>query len=103
MSSDNPSAATGEVNLYDPPFTACPHHVFRKLRSDLPAARAVDPAGSRAATVVLSRYHDVIRVVRDCETFSSNVGLGPMSPAPVHVDPPEHARFRELLKPRLSP
>jgi cytochrome P450 len=26
-----------------------------------------------------------------------------MSPAPVHVDPPEHARFRELLKPRLSP
>lgn len=102
MASQNPNPETGEVNLHDPAFTACPHRVLSTLRADFPVARAIGPGGGKAVTVVVSRYEDVIRVLQDAETFSSDIGLGPMSPAPVHVDPPEHARFREALKPRLS-
>jgi len=100
MAADNPNPETGEVDLLSLSFASCPHDVFPRLRDSFPIARDAN-RGDRA-TFVISRGPDVIEALRN-PALSSRIELGGgLSPAPVHEDPPDHARFRDLLKPHLS-
>lgn len=100
MAEDNPNPETGEVDLLSPSFAQCPHEVFSRLQIDFPVALDANRGGR--STFVVSRARDVTEVLQNHECFSSRIELGALSPAPVFEDPPDHARFRDLLKPRLS-
>ena len=61
---------------------------------------------------VLTRYEDVLQVVRDDETFSLKAGLSipsnrqpgdPPSFRPGDLDPPESFKYRSILEPLVSP
>jgi len=57
---------------------------------------------------VLLRYEDVCRVMRDTDTFSRRFTSAYSSPkgdplVPIHLDPPEHGKYRRLINPLLSP
>jgi cytochrome P450 len=60
-------------------------------------------------TWVITRADDQRRILQDAETFSSNrdlflKALGEDLPmVPLEIDPPDHAKYRQLLNPLLSP
>ncbi|HLU78886.1 MAG TPA: cytochrome P450 [Burkholderiaceae bacterium] len=54
-------------------------------------------ARSDAGYVSVFRYADVLRVIRDHETFSSAVSRFPS--VPNGMDPPQHTPFRKLIEP----
>ena len=68
MADDNPNPETGEVNLFNPEFAACPQPVYRRMLDRCPVARAAftgDP--------VIAAYEDVIWALRHPEIFLSEV------------------------------
>ena len=75
----------------DDPLTAQAH-----LRARCPVAWADRAGGFWAVT----RYEDIVAVVRDSETFVNGGGpqWGKARP-PLEVDRPIHTRFRRLLQP----
>lgn len=82
--------------------------IFRHLRAHAPIARAEAYGGFW----VLSRYADIVRVVRDDETFSLRAGMtipsnrqdgDPPFVLPGDLDPPQSITFRRLLEPMVSP
>jgi cytochrome P450 len=81
-----------------------PHPIFRELRAADPVFWQEDP-GFYAVT----RHADVMRVLKDHETFSSADGTSIDSmPADairsiLHMDPPRHALVRKLLSVEFSP
>lgn len=82
-----------------------PHGAYRWLRDTCPVANTVGLYGD--ATVVISRYEDVIWALRHPEVFSSSVeamSIGQEHPLiPLQVDPPEHAKYRRALDPEFAP
>ncbi len=91
--------------LFDPAVADAPHDVYRRMREECPVARADNLVGE--PTVYVSRYSDVMWVLRHPEVFSSGPGaveIGQDQPLiPLQVDPPDHAKYRRMLDPEFSP
>ncbi|MEU6742098.1 cytochrome P450 [Streptosporangium sandarakinum] len=93
-----------DFDHHDPELTpdlACLVH--REIRETTPVAYSRAHGGMW----ILSRYDDVRAALRDHDTFSSASGVffpraeGTPPFAPLEYDPPEHTRFRALMKPPL--
>src|SRR4249919_3453704 len=97
----------------DPAVLECPYAFYDALRAEAPVH--LTPYGF----YLVSRYDDVLAVVRDFERFSSNMPFAAMAP-PAAVaeilkdaypgvptlltnDPPSHTRFRNLVNKAFSP
>lgn len=99
---------TARLNLMAPEVHADPYPFYAELRAKAPVCQ-IDPGGIWA----VSRYADVIQVLRDPETFSSQAWTERVSPPWLEynplaeslfvLDPPAHTRMRNLINPALSP
>ncbi|MDP9237089.1 MAG: cytochrome P450 [Chloroflexota bacterium] len=92
-----------DVNIFDNPLIAGnPFPFFAGLRKDAPVFK---PPGSPLA--IVSRYDDVVRILRDPVTFSSQVAVrepGERRPPTILFDdPPVHTRMRGLLTSAFTP
>lgn len=87
----------------DAEFARDPHAVWARLRQTCPVAR-----GARWGFWALTRYDDVVAASSRPGTFTSSEGIVvPANPvsgrrAPLHFDPPEHARYRRPLNAMLQ-
>ncbi len=102
-----------EFDLMDPQVLECPYAFYDALRSEAPVH--LTPYGF----YLVSRYDDVLAVVRDFERFSSNMPFGggepsaevaeilrdadPGVPTLLTNDPPSHTRFRSLVNKAFTP
>jgi cytochrome P450 len=89
-----------EINLRDRAIAADPYGLYAELRAEAPIAR------NELGLWVLSRYEDVVRVLRDPQTFSSNVGDSSITQKRaiiIFVDPPDHTRMRGLVAGAFTP
>ena len=84
------------------------NEIFDYMREQCPVAHTDAYGGFW----VLTRYDDVLRVVRDDETFSLKAGMSipsnrepgdPPSFRPGDLDPPESFKYRRILEPLVSP
>jgi cytochrome P450 len=79
-------------------FAHDPHAIWAGLRETCPVAR-----GARWGFWALTRYEDVVAASSRPAEFTSSLGIvvppNPVSGrrAPLHFDPPEHARYRRPL------
>lgn len=104
MSTDD--ASTNDVDLFDPATQQDWYAAYDRLRAEAPVFRI---PGS--TTYVVTRYADVLHVLRHQDVFPSGTGLtGRSSPAtavyaargwqrlaPLGVNPPEHRHYRALV------
>jgi len=95
----------------DEGFHADPHHRLEELRRKrtvffTPFSRGLTGLG----TWVFTRGKDLRAILQDPETFASS-GIRPFGKAigdtwsliPIDVDPPMHAKYRQILNPLFSP
>ncbi|MFF2777668.1 cytochrome P450 [Streptomyces sp. NPDC058052] len=111
---------TNLPDVFDPRVHAAgpPHDAFRELRDRAPVARQDEPAilGWPAGTGfwAVTRHADVVRVLKDAETYSSWLGATQIrDPDPADLpfirrmmlnqDPPEHGRLRRLASRAFTP
>lgn len=89
-------------SLFDPAVASDPYPFFAYLRREAPVA----PLGFMDLWGV-ARHEDVLRVLRDPETFSSVVGqrviAGEELPSMLFNDPPIHTRLRGLIAKAFTP
>ncbi len=85
---------------YDPGYAADPFPLLARLRAERPVSHSDAYGGYWTVT----RYEDVREVIQRTGVFSSryssvpkDIGLGDFCIPPLHLDPPEHTRFRKLL------
>src|SRR3954471_17759875 len=89
-----------------------PWEVFDQLQSEAPVYFHAEPDGR--GFWVVTKYDDVLAVVRDPKTFSSEVGgSATISDLPEDVlearrnflefDPPKHGRYRRLISTSFTP
>jgi len=107
-----------EVDLFDPDFNANPHPTYRRLRSEAPVCRV--PLPDRREAWLVTRYDDVLSVLRDQTRFSTRAMLSQtgelpeLSPGARNVmslfdlfmssnDPPDHTRLRTLVQRAFTP
>ena len=97
-----------QVTLIDPDVIECPYHTYKKLREEAPVYK--DPV---AGFYIVSCYNDIMKVIKDTATFSSNVaeavfppgernraeefGGYPSVPALITADPPKHKYYRNPI------
>ena len=92
-----------------PGYIADPYPVYRKLRERDPMHRSI-PTGQ----VVVSRYADVDRILRDHGSYSSDLKKGDparrdrdtrskLRPSMLGLDPPDHTRLRRLVNRAFTP
>jgi cytochrome P450 len=92
-----------------PTDSACPFappSAYRELRTEAPVAPLALPDGGTGWLV--STYTDARAILADHQRFSSRLGLAessirklPKEPRPgsfIAIDPPDHTRFRKLLR-----
>ena len=88
----------------DPELARNPRRMFKLLRDHAPVMHTEE--GPRASTLV-SRYEDVLEVLRNPAIFSSNddaVDIGQKRPIiPLQLDPPEQTLYRKLMAPLFAP
>ncbi|WNG45197.1 cytochrome P450 [Archangium minus] len=100
---------TVRLNLFAPEFRANPYPFFAELRRQ-PTLAQVDPLGFWA----VSRYADVLHVLKNPQLFSSTGHRGPAEPewlgrsnpfadSMVMQDPPQHTRLRALVNRAFGP
>ncbi|QRK04207.1 cytochrome P450 [Archangium violaceum] len=100
---------TVRLNLFAPEFRANPYPFFAELRRQ-PTLSNVDPLGFWA----VSRYADVLHVLKNPQLFSSTGNRAPAEPewlgrsnpfadSMVMVDPPRHTRLRALVNRSFGP
>ena len=87
----------------------CPFDLYRRARDEMPVFYS-----ERFDLWVVTRYDDIVRILKDPATFSSAQSLAvdmavapevqavldtgyPATPTMVTADPPVHTRFRELV------
>ncbi len=95
--------STPALSLLDPAVTNDPYPFYAHLRRETPVA----PLGLMDLWGV-ARYDDVVRVLRDPETFSSVVGIRRLTgedlpPSMLFNDPPVHTRLRGLIAKAFTP
>ncbi len=109
------------VDLTDPSTFAdgIPHEVFARLRREAPVVwhpERPDGPGKGAGFWSVTRHADVVEVNRDAQAMSSARGGNMIfdtpeftdpdaggSPMLVHMDPPQHTRFRLLVNRGFTP
>jgi cytochrome P450 len=79
-----------------------PYPIFEQLRKNMPVTKL-----GEGGFWAVSRYEDVVRVLRDPDTFSSIVGAkaiaGEAQPSLLFNDPPMHTRLRALIAKAFTP
>ena len=112
MSTLDSQAPPGMLDVLRSTWDTCP--IFEQLREHAPVLHVPE-----LDAWVLSRYDDVLRVVRDTEGFGAMPpdlvgevpaevadqlphGYAPWQPALVNQDPPEHTRIRKLAQKPLT-
>ena len=94
--------STTPPNLFDPAVANDPYPFYAYLRREAPVA----PLGLMDLWGI-ARHEDVLRVLRDPETFSSVVGQrlieGEELPSMLFNDPPIHTRLRGLIAKAFTP
>ena len=105
-----------DFGLFDPAVQQCPHAYYARMREDAPVFETDAPG---APLLLVTRYGDVVDVLRDPDTFSSRFDTGGMMPdsdaaqrirqlyidekgyskvgTMLTVDPPDHTRYRRLI------
>jgi cholest-4-en-3-one 26-monooxygenase len=90
-----------------------PHEAFALLRKEAPVFWQREPGGGGHWSV--TRYHDVVAVNREVETYSSarkgallieppdESGLETMRVLMLNMDPPVHTRYRRLVNKGFTP
>ncbi|MFE6922040.1 cytochrome P450 [Nocardia sp. NPDC057663] len=108
-----PTAGPSMMEAFRGVWDTCP--MFKELRHHAPVLHVPE-----LDAWILSRYDDVLTVVRDSERFGSMPsdlvgevpdelkealphGYAPWQPALVNTDPPEHDRIRKLAAKPLTP
>lgn len=102
-----------EMNLFNPDFNANPHPTYRRLRSETPVCRV--PLPDRREAWLITRYDDVLSVLRDEMRFSTRAMLSQTGELPElsagarnvmslfdlfmsSNDPPDHTRLRTQVQ-----
>jgi cytochrome P450 len=102
-------------SLKDPHLADHMWEVVKHMRANCPVAHSdatTDSGGAAGGMWVLTQYADVLKVLQDWQTFSSDyrrlqeaetysAGVG--DTPPISTDPPRQSDFRRLLNPFLSP
>jgi cytochrome P450 len=94
--------------MLNPEYARDPRPYFTTLRDGAPCRDEIRVPG-RKPSVLVTRYEDVERTLRNHKAFSSKFGdgmggLGNDRPMiPLQIDPPEHKKYRVLLDPYLAP
>jgi cytochrome P450 len=106
-----------DFQLLDPGVQQCPHRYYASMRENAPVF-ATEVGGT--PILLVTRYQDVLDIIRDTETFSSNTGSGTSMPVQpelaeeirklyrteggyervgtmLTIDPPEQTRYRKLV------
>ena len=96
-------ATSEEFTIFDNPNIGDPYPMFAMLRANAPVAKM-----GTAGLWAVSRYDDVLRVLRDPETFSSEVSAEVLRGEParrsmIFNDPPVHTRLRGLISKAFTP
>jgi cholest-4-en-3-one 26-monooxygenase len=104
-----------EFDVYDPGIYAegVPHETFTKMRAEAPVYWHAEPDGGRGFWAV-TKYDDLVRISKDPGTFSSargatfirdanDVDLPVLQTFMLNMDPPQHIRFRNLVKHAFVP
>ena len=110
-----------DFGLFDPAVQQCPHAYYAKMQREAPVFEAATPG---ASLYLITRYDDVVEVVRDPDTFSSEFdtsshmnselarrmadlyrseGGYPPVRTMLTADPPAHTRFRRLISKAFTP
>lgn len=117
----DPDIDLGEFGLFDPAIQQCPHAYYAKMQREAPVFEAATPG---ASLYLITRYDDVVEMVRDPHTFSSEFdtsshmsselarrmadlyrseGGYPPVRTMLTADPPAHTRFRRLISKAFTP
>ncbi len=93
---------SARYHLLSPELKTNPYPVYAEMRRNAPVCQ-VDPGGMWAVT----RYDDVMQVLRNPQLFSSRgfgvavsppwLGRNPLSDSMLAMDPPQHGRLRMLI------
>ncbi len=110
-----------DFGLFDPAVQQCPHAYYAKMQQEAPVFAAATPG---AELYLITGYDDVVDVVRDSDTFSSQFdtsshmsselakrmadlyrseGGYPPVRTMLTADPPAHTRFRRLISKAFTP
>ncbi|HEX2171624.1 MAG TPA: cytochrome P450 [Dehalococcoidia bacterium] len=106
----------GEFDLADPRIFEAgqAHDIWRRLRAEDPV-HWNEPTSYFPGFWSVTRYHDIVAVSRDPETFISGRGItmmvDPENPSPssgagkmlIAIDPPRHVRLRRLVNRGFTP
>jgi cholest-4-en-3-one 26-monooxygenase len=102
-------------DVYDPGIYAAevPHETFQRMRSEAPVYWHEEPDGGRGFWAI-TRYDDIVAISKNPAVFSSargatfikdanDVDLPVLQSFMLNMDPPQHIRFRNLVKHAFAP
>ncbi len=105
-----------DIDLYDPDLyvRGVPHDIFHRLRGEAPVYFHPREAPGGPGYWVITRYEDIVRIERDTAVFSSWKGgtniedYGPEDMdvirfLMINMDPPQHMKFRKLVRDGFAP
>jgi cholest-4-en-3-one 26-monooxygenase len=105
-----------KLDLYDPSVyeRAVPHDLFRRLRTEQPVYWHAREREGGPGYWAITRHEDLIRISRDPATFSSARGGTNIEDYPaedlsviqlimLNMDPPQHIKFRKLVRDGFAP
>ena len=103
-----------DINVHDPDtyVAGIPYEQFRWLRAHSPVHWHAEPKGR--GFWAITKYSDIVAISRDPHTFSSARGatfihdpepddLAGMQMMLLNMDPPQHTRFRNIIKSAFLP
>jgi cholest-4-en-3-one 26-monooxygenase len=105
-----------EFDVYDPGIYGAggvPHETFRRMRAEAPVYWHAEPDGGRGFWAI-TKYEDAVFISKNPMVFSSargatfikdanDVDLPVLQTFMLNMDPPQHIRFRNLVKHAFVP